>query len=237
MINRAFIYGDLLFESMLVLNNEIQYSKKHFERVTKSAGILKMELPMNFDFENFKQNILNEVNGKTNCRVRFTLHRNSLGFYLPHSNKTDFIIEVFDLPENWKSENEKTKKVGIFTDQKKVIGPYSNLKTGNALIYVMAKIWAKENNLDDALILNQNGNIIEAASSNIFWKKNNQVYTVPLSEGCIAGVSRDVFIENYSTKNLPIIEQICTLNDLVNADEIYQCNASSGVCKIELVQI
>jgi branched-subunit amino acid aminotransferase/4-amino-4-deoxychorismate lyase len=35
----------------------------------------------------------------------------------------------------------------------------------------MAKIWAKENGFDDALILNQNGNIIEAASSNIYWKK------------------------------------------------------------------
>ncbi|MEI7979207.1 MAG: aminotransferase class IV [Bacteroidota bacterium] len=234
MIKRAFVYGDLLFESILVLDKEIQYAKKHYDRLTKSAGILKMELPEKFDFDSFKQSIINEINGKTNCRVRFVLHRNSLGFYLPNTNRTDYIVEVFDIPENWKSENEKIKKVGVFTEQKKAIGPYSNLKTGNALIYVMAKIWAKENGLDDALILNQNGNIIEAASSNIYWKKNNIIYTVPLSEGCIAGVSREVFIESCNAKNIPIIEQICTTEDLKNADEIFMSNASTGISSIEL---
>lgn len=239
MIKRAFVYGDLLFESMLVQNSEIEHAQKHYERLVTSAQVLKMELPQNFDFEYFKNIIYQEIQSsslinKKDCRVRFILHRNSLGFYLPDANRTDYIIETFELPENWKQLAQKTKKVGVFTEQKKAIGPYSNLKTGNALIYVMAKLWAKENGLDDALILNQNGNIIEAASSNIYWKKNNQIYTVPLSEGCIAGVSRQVFIENYAFQNTPIIEQICTLNDLQNADEILMSNAGSGVCKIEL---
>lgn len=239
MIKRAFVYGDLLFESILVQNNEIEHAQKHYERLVTSAHVLKMELPQNFDFEYFKNVIYHEIQqsnllNKNDCRVRFILHRNSLGFYLPDANRTDFIVETFELPENWKELAGKTKKVGVFTEQKKAIGPYSNLKTGNALIYVMAKLWAKENGLDDALILNQNGNIIEAASSNIYWKKNNQLYTVPLSEGCIAGVSRQVFLENCAFQNTSIIEQICTLHDLQNADEILMSNAGSGVCKIEL---
>jgi branched-chain amino acid aminotransferase len=239
MIKRAFVYGDLLFESILVQNHQIEYAQKHYERLVNSANILKMELPPNFDFEHFTNSIYQEIQNsdlknKANCRVRFVLHRNSLGFYLPDANRTDYIIETFELPENWKELAQKTKKVGIFTEQKKAIGPYSNLKTGNALVYVMAKLWAKENGLDDALILNQNGNIIEAASSNIYWKKNNQIYTVPLSEGCIAGVSRQVFMENCALQNTPIMEQICTLNDLQNADEILMSNAGSGICKIEL---
>ncbi|MFA9214623.1 MAG: aminotransferase class IV [Candidatus Methylacidiphilales bacterium] len=240
MIKRAFVYGDLLFESMLVQNHLLEHAQKHYERLTKSAQILKMELPDNFDFEYFITKIQNEIQNssltdKSNCRVRFILHRNSLGFYLPDSNCTNYIVEAFELPQNWKEMAQKTKKVGVFTEQKKALGTYSNLKTGNALIYVMAKLWAKENGLDDALILNQNGNIIEAASSNIYWKKNNQIYTVPLSEGCIAGVSRQVFIENCALQNTPVVEQICTTIDLENADEILMSNAGSGVCKIELI--
>jgi branched-chain amino acid aminotransferase len=240
MIKRAFVYGDLLFESMLVQNNQIEHAQKHYERLVKSAVILKMELPQNFDLEHFKNAIYQGIQNsslinKKDCRARFILHRNSLGFYLPEANLTDYIIETFELADNWKQQALKTKKVSVFTDQKKAIGPYSNLKTGNALIYVMAKLWAKENGLDDALILNQNGNIIEAASSNIYWKKNNQIYTVPLSEGCIAGVSRQVFIEKCALENEPVMEQICTINDLENADEILMSNAGSGVCKIELV--
>lgn len=239
MIKRAFVYGDLLFESMLVQNHLLEHAQKHYERLTKSAHILKMELPENFDFEYFKTAIYNGIQNssltnKRDCRVRFILHRNSLGFYLPDSNRTDYVIETFELPQNWKEIAQKTKKVGVFTEQKKAIGPFSNLKTGNALIYVMAKLWAKENGLDDALILNQNGNIIEAASSNIYWKKNDQIYTVPLSEGCIAGVSRQVFMENCESQNTPVIEQICTIDDLQNSDEILMSNAGSGVCKIVL---
>ena len=240
MINRAFVYGDLLFESMLVLNNQIQHVDKHFERLVKSAAVLKMNVSNSFDIDFFKNTILNEINNsnllnKNICRVRFVLHRNATGFYLPNSNETAFIIEPFELPENWKEIADKPKKTGIYTFQTKAIGPISNLKTGNALIYVLAKIWAHENGLDDALILNQNGNIIEAASANLFWKSNNQVYTVPLAEGCIDGIARQVYMEQMELANKPVIEKNCTEIELRQADEIFICNATNGISKIELV--
>jgi len=240
MINRAFVYGDLLFESMLVLNNQIQHVDKHFERLVKSAAVLKMNVSNYFDIDFFKSTILNEINNsnlsnKNSCRVRFVLHRNATGFYLPNSNETAFIIEPFELAENWKEIAAKPKKTGIYTFQTKAIGPISNLKTGNALVYVLAKIWAHENGLDDALVLNQNGNIIEAASSNIFWKSNNQIFTVPLSEGCIDGIARQVYLEQMNFENKPVIEKNCTEFELRQADEIFMCNATNGISKIELV--
>jgi branched-chain amino acid aminotransferase len=240
MINRAFVYGDLLFESILVLNNQIQNVDKHFERLVKSAAVLKMNVSNSFDIDFFKNTILNEIKNsnlfnKNSCRVRFILHRNATGFYLPNSNETAFIIETFELPENWKEIAAKTKKTGIYTFQTKATGPISNLKTGNALVYVSAKIWAHENGLDDALILNQNGNIIEAASANLFWKSNNQIYTVPLAEGCIDGIARQVYMEQMELANNPIIEKICTEIELRKADEIFICNATTGMSKIELV--
>ena len=90
MINRAFVYGDLLFESMLVLNNQIQHVDKHFERLVKSAAILKMNVSNSFDIDFFKNTIFNEIknsnlSNKNSCRVRFVLHRNATGFYFPNS--------------------------------------------------------------------------------------------------------------------------------------------------------
>jgi branched-chain amino acid aminotransferase len=98
----------------------------------------------------------------------------------------------------------------------------------------MAKIWAKENQYDEALILNQNNHIIETASANIFWIKNNITYTVPLSEGCIAGVSRQVYINKLILENNPAVEEICTLQKLQNADKIFMTNAASGISELKL---
>ena len=242
MINRAFVYGDLLFESMLVLNNQIQHVDKHFERLLKSAAVLKMNVSNSFDIDFFKNTIFNEIknsnlSNKNSCRVRFVLHRNATGFYFPNSNETAFIVESFELPDKWKEIAAKPKKAGIYSFQTKVTGPLSNLKTGNALIYVLAKIWAQENGLDDALILNHNGNIIEGASSNIFWKINNKVYTVPLAEGCIDGIARQVYMEQMELANKPVIEKICTEIELRQADEIFTCNATNGMSKIYLVMM
>lgn len=239
MIKRAFVYGDLLFESMLVTNNEVKNIQYHYKRLVESAVIVKFEMPTYFNFEFFEAAIYKQISesnltDKANCRVRFILYRDSDGFYLPDSNNINFIIETFELPVNWKQESIRIKNLGLFTEQKKAIGPLSNLKTGNALIYVMAKIWAKENNFDEAIILNQNNNIIETASSNIFWVKNNITYTVPLSEGCIAGVSRQVYIDEMKKQNNSIKEKICTLNELQNANKIFISNAANGICEVIL---
>jgi branched-subunit amino acid aminotransferase/4-amino-4-deoxychorismate lyase len=84
----------------------------------------------------------------------------------------------------------------------------------------MASIWAKENNLDDALILNTNNEIIEASSSNIFWLKNGIWYTPPLSSGCVNGIGRALFMQEN-----PCLETTGTLSDLQSAEKCVLTNA------------
>jgi branched-chain amino acid aminotransferase len=105
-------------------------------------------------------------------------------------------------------------------EQTKAPGVLANLKSGNALIYVMASIFAKEQGWEEALILNTNGHIIESTTSNIFWQANQQWFTPPLSDGCIAGIGREVFMERHS-----VIEKSCTHIDLQNAEQCILTNA------------
>ena len=59
----------------------------------------------------------------------------------------------------------------------------------------MAAIWAKENKLNDALILNQHDRICDSTIANVFWVKDNKIFTPPLNEGCVAGVMRKKILE------------------------------------------
>jgi branched-chain amino acid aminotransferase len=221
-MERANQYGDLLFETMLFEGNEIRFANFHFERLIKGLEILKMPKPF-LSCEEFleiaKQAAifgLNQNPIESKLRIRFTAKRNGLGNYLPINPQIIYETSVQPiLPKN-----NKFLTLGIYPEQVKAPGILANLKTGNALIYIMSALYAKENNWDEALILNTFGNIIESTSSNIFWFKNNQWYTPPLSEGCIEGVGRRVFMESH-----PVIEMPCALSDLQTAEQRLLTNA------------
>lgn len=223
-MERAFMYGDLIFETIKVVNAKPVLVSYHYNRLINSASVLNFKLPADFNFETFckqLQQAITDAGGENNFknqyRLRYTIYRKSAGFYLPHNHETDYHIDVFLLEPSIKID---LIKVGLYRFQKKASGPLSNLKSGNALIYVMASIWAKENGFEDALILNEHNRIIEATSSNLFWIKDNVTYTPPLTEGCVAGVYRAYVLDNE-----PVTERVCTLTDLELADEIFITNA------------
>lgn len=230
-MQRAFYYGDLLFESILIKNGEIMRVDRHFNRLVKSAETLKYELCIDFNLIGFINQIENAIQvsniiDKENCRIRYTLYREGEGFYLPNNNKTQYIIDVF---ETKTALDNNLLKVGIYKENCKTRGPLSNIKSGNALIYVLASIWAKNQNLDDALLINDTGNVIESTKANIFWTKGHDCYTPPLSEGCIAGVMREEIISNEK-----VIERPCRIEDLLVADSIFLTNAVSNKKYISL---
>ena len=72
----------------------------------------------------------------------------------------------------------------------------SNLKSSNALYYVMAGLYKKQLGIEDCLVLNTEGRIAEAISSNIFLIRGNELFTPGLEEACVAGVMREYIIEH-----------------------------------------
>ncbi|MBC7384402.1 MAG: aminotransferase class IV [Bacteroidia bacterium] len=227
-MNRFNLYGDLLFESIKIIGTKPQHLTRHFSRLMKGAALLNFETD-SFDFDIFEKEIINSIkkyfrlksNNSNIARLRFVLYRNANGFYLPDSNKVNFYTEIFSFEPSLSIE---PVSVGIYAEQAKAPGPLAGIKSGNALIYVLASIRAKENKLDDMLILNTNGNIIESTSSNIFWFSNGKWFTPPLKDGCVAGIMREIFME----ENV-VTEKSCSLNDLINADKRQLSNAIQGI--------
>jgi branched-chain amino acid aminotransferase len=226
-LNRAFIYGDLLFETIKIEQGKPMLSSLHYTRLTSSACLLKFD--MQLSFETFEQAIVDALNGQQTARVRFTLYRDSEGFYTPHTHKTAFTIEVFPLPDK---KNEGIT-IGLYTDLYKSCHELSNLKTGNALIYVMAGIWAKENGFDDAMLLNEHGCICEATSSNIFLVKNDKVFTPALTEGCVDGVMRSHIISQLKQGEYDIKETVIAMEQLLDADHVFLTNAVQGIVPVK----
>ena len=225
--NRGFRYGDALFETIKLKNEKILLAPYHFERLFSGLSLLKVDIPNFFSQEKIISEII-QLCKRNKCeelaRVRLTVFRSDGGLY-ESSNSLQYLIECWSLDESTNNLNENGLVIDIFPDARKSCDKFSNLKSANYLPYVMVALFAKENKLNDCLLLNVHEHICDATIANIFWIKEGTIYTPPLSEGCIAGVMRRYLMEQL--KNVK--EKICEIKDLEEADEIFLTNAIKGI--------
>jgi branched-subunit amino acid aminotransferase/4-amino-4-deoxychorismate lyase len=230
--NRGFRYGDGLFESMRWMKAELKFADLHADRIRRGMKILKLDGYSQVDTYFIRENVAELIRrNKTgpNARVRFTVFRDSGGLYNPDRNKMGYAIEVTKIAESEYTSNNRGLIVDIFDEVPKPINILSNLKTNNSLVYVLAGVFKDQHSLDEVLILNQNGFLCEAMSSNIFVVYNSEIYTPALTEGCIAGVMRHVVMKLAKENNLNIIEAQINPAVLDQAEEVFVTNAAKGV--------
>lgn len=230
--NRAFRYGDSLFESIRYTNGKIMFLADHVKRIKLGMTTLRMNVPAEFTSTNIEQLIIHllEKNSiKQDARIRITVFRNDGGFYTPDTNDISFLIESEKLEDKGYVLNQKGLWVDIYAEIKKPINKISNIKTGSALLYVMAGLTKTSLRLDDCLLVNDNGNIIESISSNIFVVKNGTLYTSPITDGCVDGVMRKQILDIAAQNKILAFEQALTVHTLTNGDEVFLTNAIKGV--------
>jgi branched-chain amino acid aminotransferase len=229
--NRAFKYGDGLFESMRMIKGQLKFADLHADRLQRGMKALKIEdySQMDAGFLKDKTEELSRRNKARNGRLRLTVYRDADGLYTPSQNKMAYCLEFQPWDENRYMLNSKGLLVDIFTELPKPVNYLSNIKTCNSLIYVIAGIYKTQNKLDDVFLLNQNGFLCEASSSNVFVLYKNHLYTPALSEGCVEGVMRQVIINLAKKVNIPVTEAKLNPEILYEADEVFLTNASRGI--------
>ncbi|HEY8780211.1 MAG TPA: aminotransferase class IV [Mucilaginibacter sp.] len=229
--NRAFRYGDGLFESMRMMKGQLKFADLHADRLQRGMKALKIDGYSQMDtwFLKEKTEDLARRNKARHGRLRLTVFRDAEGLYTPSQNKMAWCLELQPLDEPRYFLNDKGLIMDIFTDLPKPTNYLSNIKTCNSLIYVMAGLYKTQNKLDDVFLLNQNGFLCEAGSSNIFIRYQNHLYTPALSEGCVEGVMRHVIINIAKQINIPLTEAQISPDILYEADEVFLTNASRGI--------
>ena len=234
--NRAFLYGDAVFETVKIVNGKILFLEDHYFRLMASMRILRMEIPMNFTMEYFEEQILSVVenNGySASARARITVYRNDGGYYLPITNDISFLIHTSSLDNQSFVLETKECEVDLYKDfyiSKQLL---STLKTTNKVVNVTASIYANENGLDNCILLNENKNVVEVLQGNIFMLRGNTLITPPISEGCINGIMRkQVLTLAKKIEGLEVIEEIISPFDLQKADELFFTNVIKGIQSI-----
>jgi branched-chain amino acid aminotransferase len=231
--NRAFLYGDAVFETVKVINNKILFLEDHYFRLMSSMRVVRMEIPMNFTMEYLEQQILALVakNQELNSsRARITVYRNDGGYYLPQNNTVSFLIHSTALENTLYSIEKKHYEVDLYKDFYITKQLLSSIKTTNKIINITGSIFANENGLDNCLLLNDSKNVVEALQGNLFMLLGNKLITPPVSEGCLNGVMRKQILSlAKKIENLEVVEEVISPFDLQKADELFITNVIKGI--------
>ncbi|MEY2629108.1 MAG: D-alanine aminotransferase [Bacteroidota bacterium] len=234
--NRSFLYGDGVFETLKVVNNEILYFEDHYFRLLASMRIIRMQIPMSFTLEYLEEQMLTLVRKQEiqdAARVRLTVFRNEGGYYTPTDNKVSFVIQASALSVKPYISSETPFEVDLYKDFIVPKQLLSTLKTNNKLIQITASIFAEENGLDTCLLINDDKNVIEAAYGNLFMLLNGQLITPPISEGCLNGIMRKQILKlAKELEGIEVIEQPISPFDLQKADELFITNVIVGIQSI-----
>ena len=226
--NRAYKYGDSVFETIKVINGKVVFWEEHYFRLMASMRMLRMKIPMNFTLEFLQDEILKTVlvNTKNNSRVRLCITRKDGGFYTPTTNEIDYLIESREITFTTKDNY----KVDLFKDFYLYSGHLSTIKTNNKLIHTLASIFAKENDLDNCILLNERKGIVEVTNATLFLIKGNTIKTPLLSEGCLQGIAREKVINIIESNNdYDIEETVISPFEIQKADEVFITNSIMGI--------
>jgi len=225
--NRGLRYGDGLFETLLYKNGELVLKDLHMARLWKGLTLLQFELPRLFTQGYVLRNIevLVKKNGHQSARVRLQVLRGDGGVFDTEKMAPQFIIESWDLPAHAGELNSNGLELTIYSDATKTCDSFSGLKHCNYLPYAMAAIYAKKNQCNEAILLNQYSRVCDASTANIFVIKDNVIYTPAADEGCIAGTRREFYLGALPQLGYVMQASSITVQQLSEADELFVSNA------------
>lgn len=224
--NRALLYADGFFETIVAHQLELRFIEDHWCRITQAAAAHQIELNADFDLDFLNSGIkrLLESNGLPHAaRVKILIWRAGEGLYTPTSNAMEYMITTAACN---KAPLVK-KKVEIYQHGYKpssFLSPYKSL--ANVAIYVHAAMRKKKMQADDLIILDKDGNIAECISSNIFFITNNQIITPPITSGCINGIARQQILKLATQMQIQMLEKEIAVDDLKEMQLAFTANVT-----------
>ncbi len=231
--NRAFLYGDGIFETLKIVNNKILFFEDHYFRLMASMRIVRMQIPNNFTLEYIEEQILNTAkanNCSNSARIRFTVFRNEGGFYLPQTRTISFVIQSSPISEVKYFFSDASYEVDLYKDffiSKQLL---STLKTTNKMINITGSIFADENDLQNCILMNNDKNVVESLNGNLFMLLENKLITPSIDQGCLNGIMRKQILQiARKIETIEVFEGIISPFDLQKADELFITNSIVGI--------
>jgi branched-subunit amino acid aminotransferase/4-amino-4-deoxychorismate lyase len=231
--NRAFRYGDALYENLHAYGTEPQFSDLHLERLFQSMRLLSMDIPPQLSVAHITRligQLLNKNRIFGGAWVRLTVYRDTDERFVPDEGRISFILESQSLDTGQYELNEKGLSMEVCNGFTKSYSPVSHLRNAHGLLYLLAGMEGRRQEIDTYVLLNDGGRLVETIDSNLFLVSGNSIFTPAVGQGCIPGVMRRIVVTLGGEAGYRVNDQSSlTPAALDDAEEIFTTNAINGI--------
>lgn len=230
--DHGLLYGDGIFEGIRFYSGRVFRLEQHIERLLLSAKAILMELP--WTLEEICQATVDTVkaNGLTDGYIRLVITRGAGGLGLNPFNCPKPSMFIIAASIQLYPEECYTNGLELITCATRRPTPASlspQVKSLNYLNNVMAKIECIQAGVMEGIMLNEQGYVAECTGDNIFIVRNGEIFTPPVSDGSLDGITRQVIFELCREANISITEKSMTRYDVYTADEIFLTGTAAEV--------
>jgi branched-chain amino acid aminotransferase len=244
-LNRGFLYGDAVYEVWRTYHGRIFAWEEHFARMESSARALHMELSFT------REQMLSEIartaaafrqhetfTGDLYIRLQVSRGAGAIGLDVALADRPEFVILVQACPTMTAEKNRDGLKLSIATGLRR--NPVQSLspawKTGNYLNNILCLREARARGADEVVILNLQGEITEAAVSNIGFVRDGVVVTPPLHAGILAGITRRALADKVApAAGIATREENLTVADLERMSECFLLSTTKDVTPVAAI--
>jgi branched-chain amino acid aminotransferase len=237
-LDRGFLYGDGIYETVLIRNRRPFHLGKHLARLRSSASIVRLDLNWTDEKMEIEVNRLLEAGELRDAALRINVSRGVGDWRLSTGGALNptILLSLFPIPEYPQDTYSRGWDVVISRDvvtMDPVIPAVA--KTTNRLNLILAKREAEERGAKEAVLLNMQGFLTEGTSSNIFFVMNGEVCTPSLESGILEGVTRGIVIDILRGEGIDTKESLYSPEDLKSAEESFLTFTTAGVVPIHAV--
>ena len=233
--DHGLLYGDGIFEGIRFYNGRVFRLEEHLERLWDSARSICLEIPMGRGemtealLETIRRNDLREGY----IRLIVTRGVGNLGLNPVQCKRPSVIIIATTIALYSKEVCEKGLTVVTCATRRTGAAALNPaVKSLNYLNNVMARIEANLAGADEALMLNEAGNVAECTADNVFIIKRGQIFTPPIAAGALRGITRSVAFDIAAELGIKITETDITRHDVFVADECFLTGTAAEVIPV-----
>lgn len=222
-----------VFTTLRVTDGVLFAFERHWARVKRDAAALHVPLPD--DPEKVHRRLLElvESNGAHNSTLRLVIVRNGGGMWAsPSPDRPSDLIALTADSKHWGDG----VKLAYQPNGRHAACPFAGTKI---LSWALNLTWletAQGRGFDEVILLNERGEVAECTSANIFAATGNQVWTPPLSSGCLPGITREVLLGEIHKPGIEIREKTLLPADLESADEVFITSTTRDLLPVREIE-